>query len=317
MLESLNFVKGAVAKKDLVPAMTHFHIAGGRIQSYNGKISLSAPIALDVDCCPKADPFVRAIEACTETAQLHLTPSGKLAIRSGKFRAHIDSVPEDLFPELAPEGEIVPVDGELLPALAYLYELVGEDASRPWATGILLDGASAFATNNVALAECWLGYNFPFKVVIPKYTIKEMIRIGEEPTQVQLTANSATFHYEGDRWLRTQLMSNDWPNIREMLDQAAPDNASPISAEFWQALGTLRPFIDEMARVYLQPGSASTQLEEGISVEVPDQTLIGIYNLKVLALLEPLATKINWSTYPNRVAWSGKKIRGLIVGMRR
>src|SRR5574337_929986 len=153
MLESLNFVKGAVAKKDLVPAMTHFHISNGRIQSYNGKISLSAPIALDVDCCPKADPFVRAIEACTETAQLHLTPSGKLAIRSGKFRAHIDSVPEEMFPELEPEGEPVSVDGDLLPALTQLYDLVGEDASRPWATGILLDGGSAFATNNVLLAE--------------------------------------------------------------------------------------------------------------------------------------------------------------------
>lgn len=316
MLEALNFVKGAVAKKDLVPAMTHFHISNGRIQSYNGKISLSAPIALDVDCCPKADPFVRAIEACTETAQLHLTPSGKLAIRSGKFRAHIDSVPEEMFPELEPEGEPVTVNGELLPALAQLYDLVGEDASRPWATGILLDGGSAFATNNVLLAERWLGYHFPYKVVIPKYTLKEMIRIGEEPTQIQLNANSATFHYESDRWLRTQLVSNTWPNIREMLDKSMPEKDYPISAELWEALRTLKPFIDEMSRVYLSEGILSTQLEEGTSVEVPDEHLSGVYNLRMLALLESLATRIYWDTYPERVAWTGNKIRGLVIGMR-
>ena len=68
MLEVLKFVKGAVGKKDYVPALTHFQIADGRITGFNGKISLSSPIALDLECCPKAIPFVKAIEACTDTA---------------------------------------------------------------------------------------------------------------------------------------------------------------------------------------------------------------------------------------------------------
>jgi hypothetical protein len=31
MLDALKFVKGAVAKKDFVPELTHFRITGGRV----------------------------------------------------------------------------------------------------------------------------------------------------------------------------------------------------------------------------------------------------------------------------------------------
>lgn len=316
MLDVLNFVKGAVGKKDLVPALTHFHIANGRISGFNGKISISAPIALDIDCCPKAEPFVRAIEACAETAQLHLTPTGKLSIRSGKFRAHVDTVGSEAFPEVQPEGQFIEVDGKLLPILRTLYDFIGEDASRPWATGIMFNGTSAFATNNVIVAEHWLGYHFPFKVVVPRYTIKEMLRIGEEPIRIQLTALNATFHYEGNRWLRTQLVSNEWPDVQTMLDIDAAGESEAIPDGFWEALKTISPFLDEASRVYLDGSTIRTSLDDGASMEIEGAGLIGLYNHKMLSLLAGVAQRANWQAYPSRVGWYGDCIRGLIIGMR-
>lgn len=320
MLEVLNFVKGAVGKKDLVPALTHFHIADGRISGFNGKISISSPIDLDIDCCPKADAFVRAIAACEGAAQLHLTATGRLAVRSGKFRAHVDTVPHDGFPLVEPEGVFVPNleegAGKLLPAFKVLHDFIGEDASRPWATGVLLDGCSAFATNNVIAAEKWLGYHFPFRVAIPRYAVKEILRIGEEPISIQLTALNATFHYSNDRWLRTQLVSADWPDIRKLMDMHAMGGGFDISDEFWAALETIKPFVDETAHTYLSPNSVSTATEEGATVEVPDADIQGIYNHNMLRLLEGLAKRANWSAYPSQVAWYGEDLRGLIIGFR-
>lgn len=316
MLDAIRFVKGAVSKKDFVPALSHFLIKANRITGFNGKLSLSAPISMPEDCCPKAETFVRAVEACADTIELHLTKAGKLGIRSGKFKAFVDTVPTEQYPGVAPEGQRVDAHGELLPALAKLYEFSAEDASRPWAAGVLLNGNSAFATNNVVIAECWLGYYFPFRIIVPRYAIKEILRIGEEPTHMRLTRTNATFFYEGERWLSTQLVDAEWPDVERMFAaMPAPNTVPPVAPELFPALETLEPFVDEYMRIYMLGDHVSTALQDGASVElaVPAQ---GAYNIKMLRLLEGVAQQIAFDMYPAPVPWYGKQIRGLIAGQR-
>jgi len=315
MLTALKFVKGAVSTKDYVPALTHFRIAHGRVTGYNGKMSLSAPVALDVDCCPKAIPFVKAIEACEETAQLHLTPSGKLAIRSGKFKAHVDTLPGGDFPNVGPEGLAVSLDGALLEALAMLYAFSAEDASRPWAAGVLLDGNTAVATNNVVIVQKWLGYHFPYRTNLPRYAVKEMLRIGEEPVGMQLTNNSATFHYEGQRWMRTQLNSLEWPDIHGVLDKVDTLACEPLPPGFFEALETLAPFVDEQNRIFLRDGLLTTGAD-GASVELAGVRGNSTFNLRMLRLLGGVAVDVGFDSYPAPVPFFGDKLRGCIAGLR-
>ena len=54
MLKELKFVQGAVSSKDFIPALTHFRIENGTVRSFNGLLALCSPIALDIDCTPKA-----------------------------------------------------------------------------------------------------------------------------------------------------------------------------------------------------------------------------------------------------------------------
>jgi hypothetical protein len=70
MLDALKFVRGAIARKDLVAALSHFRISGGRIKGYNGKIALCCPLPLDLDVMPKAEPFVKAIATCEQTVAI-------------------------------------------------------------------------------------------------------------------------------------------------------------------------------------------------------------------------------------------------------
>jgi len=185
LLQRMKFVQGSVAKKDLLPALTHFRIEKGRIQGYNGRMALSTPIDFDVDCTPKAVPLVSAIGKCNETIQLGMTATGRLSIKSGKFRTYIDCV-EGPTAHVEPEGEFVNIDGNaMITALKLLQPFIGDDAARPWTNGILFAGSSAYATNNVVIAEHWLGEPFPIEVVIPRNTVKELIRIKEIPERFQ------------------------------------------------------------------------------------------------------------------------------------
>lgn len=221
MLKELKFVQGAVGKKDLLPAMTHFQIQNGHVRSYNGTLAISSPLPFNIDCCPKADQLVKAISQCEEVITLSMTPGGKLRVQSGKFRAFVENT-EDTGFHPVPEGEPLAFDGAaLFEAIKILYPFIGNDASRPWTNGILLNGQSAFATNNTCIVEFWLGNPFPRQINIPRAAIKEMLRVDEAPTHGQLAGNSITFHYADGRWIRSQLLGTEWPfdMIKKILDR--------------------------------------------------------------------------------------------------
>lgn len=316
MLKELKFVQGAVAKKDFLPAMTHFAIEGGHVRAYDGTIALSSPIPFDIDCKPKATQLVQAISNCNDTVTLSMTPAGKLRIQSGSFRAFVDCVHEDT-PHALPEGNDLQIDGEsLLGALKAVSPFIGDDASRPWSTGVLLRGGSAFATNNVCLVEYWIGSKFPKVINIPRAAVREILRINEAPTHAQHTENSLTLHYKDGRWVRTQLYSAEWPDLSRVLDRA--NNPESIDERIFEGLDTIRQFADKLGRVFFKDQALCTSesASEGAVYEVPGFLHEGVYAIEMLRLLNGVAEKIDFTSYPEPCIFYGNRIRGAIVGMR-
>lgn len=316
MLKELKFVQGAVSKKDFIPAMTHFAIEAGTVRAYNGVIALGSPLPFDIDCKPKADALVKAIGNCGETIALAMTTSGRLKVSSGSFKAFIECVQEET-PHVQPEGEPLELNGEaVLQAIKVISPFIGDDASRPWSNGVLLRDGSAFATNNVCLVQYWIGAELPATINIPRAAIKEMLRINEAPTHAQLAQNSITFHYADSRWVRTQLLESNWPDLSKVLDRTA--NVSPVSAELFTGLESLRPFADKLGRVYFKDGVLRTVADdgEGASYEMENFPYEGIYQIEMLRLLNGVALQVDFGAYPDPCVFYGDQLRGAIVGMR-
>ena len=316
MLDAIKLVQGAVSKKDFLPVLTHFCIKNGRITGYNGALALSSPISVDLDCTPSATAFVKAVQACSTTIQMHLETNGKLCIKSGPFKARIECYTE-AFPNIAPEGEPLTLSGNLVGMLKVLFPFISDDASRPWSRGILLRGNSAFATNNIVLVEHWANAAFPVELNIPRNAIAELIRIGKEPTHLQLAENSATFHYETGAWLKTQTLVTEWPDVSAMLNS----EKAPVSypAELWAALNTVKPFVNGAGEVYFRQGGLATEDTDasGADVEINGFNGFGCFNVEQLLLLEKVAEKITFEPYPKPCPFFGKMLRGVIVGMRK
>lgn len=316
MLKELKFVQGAVSKKDFIPALTHFRIENKTVRSYNGMLALCSPIAFDLDCSPKAEPLVKAIANCDETITLTLTPTGRLSIKSGSFKALIDCVQEET-PHVTPEGEIINFDGEqLLKAFQIIYPFIGSDASRPWANGVLLKNQSAFATNNVTLVEYWIGATFPKECNVPKACIKEMLRIGEPPLYAQMDNNSITFHYGDDCWIRTQLFSTEWPDLSKVLN--AESVQVPINIDMFIGLEKLKSFVDKQGHIFFRDNIIATSNDEheGADYILENHNFSGIYNIEMLMLLKDVVKTIAWDMYPRPCPFIGDRLRGAIVGMR-
>lgn len=315
MLNTLKFIQGAIARKDHVPALVHFRIADGHIRGFNGTLALGSPIALDINVSPKATQLVKAIQTCEETIQIHLTPAGRLAIKSGRFKAFVDCTQES-FPEIVPEGSFVELASPILPVLKILAPFIADDASRPWARGILFRGQTAFATNNIVLVEHWLEQPFPVEVNIPRAAILEILRIGVEPERLQMAENSVTFHYPGGRWLRTQVYATSWPDLARIFDR--PSSPVAIGDELWSAVEELTPFADELGRLHFSPGKVATSLVDGDGavIELEGGPEAGCFSCGQLSLLSGLIKLIDFSAYPAPCLFFGDKLRGAIVGIR-
>ena len=317
MLTTLKFVQGAVASKDLVPALTHFRIVNNTIRSFNGILAINSPIDLDIDCTPKAVPLVKAIQNCTTTVEMKMTPKGRLSIKSGKFKALIDCL-EIETPHVEAEGDEIEIDGgALYTALKMVSPFISTDAAKPWSHGILLSNQSAYSTNNIIFVQHWIGTVFPKPINLPREAVKEILRVGEPPIGARLGEKSITFLYPEGRWIRTQLIQQPWPDVFHVLD--CPEaNMQPIDKELFEALDHIKPFINKSEHVYFLDGTICTSVnpEEGASFEMTNFNYPGAYQWSFLNMLKNKVEKIDFTQYPKKCPFEGGMIRGVIIGLR-
>ena len=318
MLEALKFTKGAIARKDFAPVLTHFRIEGGRITGYNGSMALSSPIPLELTCSPKATDFIKALDTCRGTISIHEMPNGSIVVQSGTFKASV-KCSTDPFPALTLTGDRVELREGILAPLKLLAPFISEDASRQWSRGILFRGKSAFATDNLVIVETWLGYDFPLDLNIPKTAVTELLRIGLEPDYLVVSHTSCIFHFPGDRWLLTHTYSTEWPDVTRILDR----ECSPLDIPegLFQGVRDVSPFSDDLGRIFLGSGKVSTvslnHEDLGTVSEVPGLIVEdGCYHKDALASLEPVAKKIDLALYPKPCLFYGEALRGAILGIR-
>lgn len=316
MLPALKFVKGAVAKRDFVQALTHFRIHEGTVRGFNGTLSLCSPIEVDLDCAPNAAQFIKAIDACgDQTISLHMDKT-RLVVRAGRFKTHVDCMDATNFPHFGPKGERLEMPGTLIPALAALESLIAVDASRPWACGVLFDGEVAVATNNIVLAQYWTGFEMPRRLNLPAQAVAELVRIGDEPKACYLDGERIVFDYGDGRWLSSQLLAAQWPDVNAVIDRASVELLPEAIPEgFFDALAEIAPFSGDSQRVHFAKGVISTSKAdgEGTQIEFPDMTSTGCYNVNQLLKLKGIADTINFSAYPAPVYFQGERTRGIIL----
>jgi hypothetical protein len=265
---------------------------------------------------------VKAVLACGENdIGLNMTAGGRLTVKAGKFRAHIDCLGMDTeMLQPAPAGEYFEVTGDFLESITTLAPFMSIDASRPWAQGLKIGQHSTYVTNNIILAQRWHGANFPREVIIPSDAVHELIRIREAPKGIQFNDNSLTFYFENKRWLWTHLIAQDggWGNADRIFEQnTQTEGLEDIDEELYSAIDILKPFLEDRGLVYFKGDMLATtpNADEGASLD----TLVAdgpIFHAAQFRSLEKIALKINLSTYPKPCYFTGNKLRGVIVGVR-
>lgn len=318
LLDQLKFAQGAIKKNNITPELEYYQVKDGRVVGYNGHMALSAPIDLDLEAKPKADLFYKALDACGETIAIDMTGAGRLHIKSGKFSAYIPCIEKEVY-EASPKGEKYPAPAGLAASFRRMLPFISEDASRPWAMGLLVDHSCLTATNNIIIIQEWSGHALP-TFNCPRFAVAEIARIGRDPVEIQVSNNTVTFHYSDGSWLLTNRLSMEWPaeKMNAILDR--PSEQQPLPEGFFAAVEKIKPFILEghHSGVYFEEGAirtASPGSQEGARIEIPGLIDGPVFNIKALALLDGCVDTIDLTQYPHPCIFYGPQVRGAVLGM--
>lgn len=323
MKDILQKVRGAVATKDLVPALTHFHIYNGRIQGGNNLLSIDAPVEeFDgfEDMTVNAEDFIRAIDACGEDFYLTVDDDHVL-IEQGKKKIRLAKMNPAAYPlvEVSKKGTTIKSPG--VDMFRAVRPFVGNDVTRMWACGVLIESGYIYATNNVVLVRTPYESKVKGRYNIPAETVDELIRLDDEPVEtIAVEQDSISFLFDDDYWLRSKLLINEWPDTGPLF-ASIKSKLPKVDPGLYEAVKTVLPFCpDKNFPEIIFSGDTVTT---GGDIKKKNAAVSGLANLHdarfraeaLLSVLE-VATHIDLKPYPKPCPFRGDGIEGVIIGLR-
>jgi hypothetical protein len=198
-----------------------YHTEGGsRAQVSNGRYWVDAPCGTAPEMTVNAERLAAVLTACQGEPTVSVTETG-VVVKDGKVRARLAQA-SGVYPKMQPDPPDDTALPEIMPILKALQPFAATDASRPWSMCVCLSGGYAYATNNVCVARHPLPHPVTTAVNIPSTVIDAVSERGEIQT-IGYSGASVTFYYTDGSWVRTLLVSGEWPTktVDGMLDDMA------------------------------------------------------------------------------------------------
>jgi hypothetical protein len=317
LLDALQFCS-VVSEKLGASYETHIGLRNNWAIAFNGIIAAGAPIVEDIVCHPHTLLLFDALSKCEENYSLTQLDNGRLSVKSGKFKAVVPCLDPTLMQEALPDPMIVGIDNKFKDAVEAVGVLASENAQHVLTASVLMNGASVISTNRVMLLEYWHGLDLPPNIPLPKQFVAALVKQKKALTGFGFSRSSATFYFEGGCWLRTQLYSDEWPDVSRILN--IPANLWSIDQGLFKAIEAIEPFSAD-GLVYSDTNLLMSHAESsiGATYECSGIPKGFVYPIKQLKMMKPFVKKIDYmanglhnSSYC--CVFEGDVVRGIISG---
>lgn len=300
---------------------SHVIIDNLRATASTRTLTISAPINIEHDIKPQAVPLTRAIkiaEASRAPVVTSLTKAGKLSVKAGKQTTFIDCATDyDMAQPIKPMGDVVPNAGGLLQAFKVLLPFISEDELRPEQHGIMIANNSCYAVSHIMCAQYWTGIPVKKSVVVSRDFVKMVVGLDEEPEAVQVSDNTVTFWFYGERRITSTLLDTEWPIDKVDALLGTPGNPVQIPEDFFEGVEALNNFSEDDQQILIYPDKMATHVEDEIGSKVEIATgapQMVVFTAYYLYKLRASVTHIDWSMWPKPCIFKGDRLRGVIVG---
>lgn len=315
LLDALKFISAAQHSEGTT-LQTHCRISGGTIVGFDGGLTIGRYIEKGLNVCPHTNTLIAALSKCTEAVSITELDSGRLSVKSGKFRALVPCAAYDDIPASEPDTPCATLTDDLKAALRAVVGLADPSAAEPFACGVLMQANTVVTTNRFVLLEAWHGIDLPPGLLIPKPAVLAICKHEKPLTQFGFSHNSATFYFADDSFIKTQLYMNDFPNYHKIIN--IDSNPKPLPVGFYEALDSITPFAEEK-RVYFRGGKLCTHSvdELGASFEVDGLEDGHAFNIEYLKIIRTHMKQVHFGVEgKGQTVFFGDGVRGVIMPIR-
>jgi len=314
LLEALKFISVA-QHSDGTPMQTHCRISDKTVIGFDGGLAAGHYIDENINVCPHTQTLVKALSKCKEAISITELDSGRLSIKSGKFRALVPCVPFGDLPAIQPDPPIAALTDDLKTALRACVPLAQDNGTEPFLCAVLLQAHTAVATNRHVVIEAFHGIDLPPNILLPKASANAVCKSDKPLKAFGFSSNSATFYFADDSFIKTQLFACIYPDYNKILNVEA--NPWPLPAGFYEALDIVKSFLDN-DRVYFIDGkmASSANINDATTYDVEGLTNDLIFNANYLELIRSHAHSIQFNVNAKKLAlFFGENVRGGIMGI--
>jgi len=313
LISALKFIS-PVQKKTGTPAQQHCSISGNWCAASNGIMMIAEKVEDDLTACPHTMQLLDALAKCGQDLNITQLSETSLSVMSEKFRAIVPcALPEQL--ELtAPDPEIAAIDDRIKDALACVGGLATDGATDAIKAAVLLQSGSAVATNGVSLMEYWHGVDLP-SMLVPKASAVAICKAGKKLRGLGFSGSSATFYFEDDSFIKTQLYGERYPNYQALLN--VPSNPWPLPDDFFKAVQAVESF-SKNGIVYFDELSISSR------EDIPEATTYKVeglpngmgFNARFLLNVKHAMKTAHFDKESGKVLFFGENVRGVLNAVR-
>jgi len=316
LLSALKFI--AVAQKKAGAPNQQFGIISGNwAAASNGILTVATKVEEDLNACPHTLQFINALSKVGEDLSITQLSQTALSVVSGAFKAVVPCVGFDNLSISPPDEPCAVIDDRLKEAFAMLAPLATEGAPNAAYASVLLQSGSAVATNGHVLAEYWHGIDLPPGLLVPKAAVAAILKAGKPLARFGYSGPSATFWFDDDSFIKTQLYGERFPNYTPLFECEGL-NPWPVPAEFFKAVRSIEAFTRNGV-VYFENGKlASNELENEASTYIIEGLPEGMgFNAKYLLTVEKAFDNVHFDEASNKAFFFGENVRGVIMGIER
>jgi hypothetical protein len=266
LTKALNFV--ARCHKDKGAAyQTHALINNNEIKATNGVLTLSHPISESLTACPHTTLLETALKKTKESFSLTMKSASELQVKSGRLRTTVPCLPSiEMLPTILPDPLVASLTEEFAVGVRCVSPFVKENSPHIITASALLSSGSISCTSGPFLLEYWHGVSMP-TLCVPKPFLTVVGDIKDTPIGFGFSATSLTIHYADNRWIKTQLYQERWPDLSAVLNR--PHKQTPVPAALAEGIATVSGYNDS-TRLYFRDGYIRSASIGGAEYEIPE-----------------------------------------------
>lgn len=314
--EALAFVSVAGTKDDVVYKQ-HVMLNNRFAIMSDGQITAGYPITEELECCPKLDLLIAAINKCGDTLVITELENGSLALKGDNPRFVVPCLPFTEMLEadvIAPDPSIAVIDDRIKTAFGVCGVIINERGDRMIETALLLEANVCTGTNGHVLMQYWHGIDLPPNLVVPKIFAAAVCKMKAELVGFGFTpGHSVTLHFKDGSWLKTLLYTDKYPDVSTIINRET--KASPVPPGMFDAISSVAEF-NKDGHAILEKGlirSSFGDNDVGAQYDIAGLDVEKVFAGKLTKLIAPFVTSIDLTTEDDRAFFFGDSMRGVIM----